>query len=81
MSIFHESQRIHSARTLPLMRRITMNLEDMTGPARLLRLYFMQRAELKAARRALELSLKPRVRIHLHCKTPLGHNCVDLHLQ
>jgi hypothetical protein len=79
MSVVHDSSRQPSA-NLPLMRRLATNLDDMAGPARLLKLYFMQRAELKAAKRAIELSLKPKIRIHLQCKTPSGHNCVDIHL-
>ena len=83
MSIFHDSIGLPRAHSLPLTRRFNLgrlatNLDEMAAPARLLRLYFVQRAELRAARRALELSLRPKVQIYLHCKTPDGRACVDL---
>ncbi len=57
---------------------VTTRLDELAAPARLLRLYFEQRAELKAARRALELSLMPKVSISLQCKSPDGR--VSIHL-
>jgi len=85
MSIFHDSIGLPRAHSLTPTRRFNVgklitHLDEMAAPARLLRLYFAQRAELRAARRALELSLRPKVQIYLHCKTPEGHNCVELQL-
>lgn len=57
---------------------LTSQFDELAAPARLLRLYFQQRAELKAARRALEQSLKPKVKVHLHCKSPDGGTIIHL---
>ena len=57
---------------------VTSRLDELAAPARLLRLYFEQRAELKAARRALELSLMPKVSVSLQCKSPDGRTTIHL---
>ena len=83
MSFFHDSIGLPRAHAFPVMRRfnlnrLAVNIDEMAGPARALRDYFIQRNELRLARRALELSLRPKVRIQLHCKMPDGRSCVDL---
>ena len=83
MSLFYDSIGLPRHVTPPLIRRFNIGdlaprLDGLATPARALRDYLEARAKMRAARRALELSLKPKVRVVLHCKGPDGRSCIDL---